>query len=77
MLHRQPDIGDTENYIQPGKPTQKAYIERFNRTLRQECLDLSLFDSVEQTQTVTTNWLWVYNNQRPHTAIGGMPPGLF
>jgi putative transposase len=34
-------------YIQPGKPTQNAYIERFNRTVRQECLNLHLFDSVE------------------------------
>ncbi len=35
-------------YIQPSKPTQNAYIERFNRTVRQECLDLHLFDLVEQ-----------------------------
>ena len=61
-------------YIQPGKPTQNAYIERFNRTVRQECLDLHLFDSVEQAQNLTTQWLWVYNNERPHFAIGGIPP---
>ena len=37
-------------YIQPGKPTQNAYIERFNRTARQECINLHLFDSVESAQ---------------------------
>ena len=60
-------------YIQPGKPTQNAYIERFNRTVRQECLDLHLFDSVEQAQNLTTQWLWVYNNERPHFALDGIP----
>ena len=60
--------------IQPGKPTQNAYIERFNRTVRQECLNLHLFDSVESAQNITTQWLWIYNNQRPHFALGGMPP---
>lgn len=61
-------------YIQPGKPTQNAYIERFNRTVRHEWLDLNLFESVEQAQNLATEWLWTYNNQRPHTAIGGVPP---
>ncbi|EXJ09005.1 Integrase core domain protein [Nitrincola nitratireducens] len=61
-------------YIQPGKPTQNAYIERFNRTARHEWLDLHLFDSVEQAQQLATEWLWLYNNERPHTAIGGVPP---
>ena len=61
-------------YIQPGKPTQNAYIERFNRTARHEWLDLHLFKSIEQAQLLATQWLWTYNNERPHTAIGGIPP---
>ncbi len=61
-------------YIQPGKPTQNAYIERFNRTARHEWLDLHLFESVEQAQHLATEWLWLYNNERPNTAIGGIPP---
>jgi putative transposase len=61
-------------YIQPGKPTQNAYIERFNRTARHEWLDLHLFESIEQAQLLATQWLWTYNNERPHTAIGGIPP---
>ncbi|WP_319557875.1 IS3 family transposase [Thiomicrorhabdus sp.] len=61
-------------YIQPGKPTQNAYIERFNRTVRHEWLDLDLFESVEQAQHLATEWLWMYNNERPNSAIGGIPP---
>ena len=61
-------------YIQPGKPTQNAYIERFNRTVRYEWLDLHLFESIAQAQALATQWLWTYNNERPHTAIGGIPP---
>lgn len=61
-------------YIQPGKPNQNAYIERFNRTARHEWLDLHLFHSVEQAQLLATQWLWQYNNERPNTAIAGIPP---
>lgn len=61
-------------YIQPGKPTQNAYVERYNRTVRHEWLDMHLFESVEQAQLLATQWLWMYNNERPHTAIGGVPP---
>jgi putative transposase len=61
-------------YIQPGKPTQNAYIERFNRTARHEWLDMHLFHSVAQAQLLATQWLWSYNNERPNTAIGGVPP---
>jgi putative transposase len=61
-------------YIQPGKPTQNAYIERFNRTARHEWLDLHQFESVSHAQLLATEWLWKYNNERPNTAIGGVPP---
>lgn len=61
-------------YIQPGKPTQNAYIERFNRTARHEWLDLHQFTSVAHAQLLATQWLWEYNNERPNTAIGGVPP---
>jgi putative transposase len=61
-------------YIQPGKPTQYAYVERFNRTVRHEWLDLHSFNSIDQAQLLATQWLWSYNNERPHTAIGGIPP---
>lgn len=61
-------------YIQPGKPTQNAYIERFNRTVRHEWLDLHVFESVEQAQELATRWLWRYNHERPHMGLGGITP---
>jgi putative transposase len=61
-------------YIQPGKPTQNAYVERFNRTARHEWLNMHIFESVEHAQELATQWLWLYNNERPNTAVGGIPP---
>ncbi|MDR9498531.1 MAG: IS3 family transposase [Hydrogenovibrio sp.] len=61
-------------YIQPGKPTQNAYVERFNRTVRHEWLELHLFETIEQAQYLATQWLWTYNNERPNSAIGRVPP---
>jgi len=61
-------------YIQPGKPQQNAYIERYNRTVRQEWLGRYLFDTLEQVQDHATRWLWTYNNERPNMGIGGITP---
>ena len=61
-------------FIQPGKPTQNAYVERFNRTVRHEWLDEHLFDSIDHAQRTATQWLWRYNNERPNMAIGGITP---
>ena len=61
-------------YIQPGKPTQNAYIERFNRMVRHEWLDMRLFESIEHAQDLAADWLWKYDNERPNSAIGGVPP---
>lgn len=62
------------SYIQPGKPNQNAYVERYNRTVRHEWLDLHEFDSIGHAQLLATQWLWIYNNERPHSALGGIPP---
>jgi putative transposase len=61
-------------YIQPRKPTQNAYVERFNRTAQHELLALNLFEGVEHAQLSATQWQWTYNNIGPHSAIGGVPP---
>jgi putative transposase len=61
-------------FIQPGNPQQNAYIERFNRTVRYDWLNSHLFSTIEEVQAMATTWLWLYNNDRPHTAIGGIPP---
>ena len=61
-------------YIQPGKPQQNAYVERYNRTVRQGWLDQNIFETIEETQQQATKWLWTYNNDRPNMAIGGITP---
>ena len=61
-------------FIQPGKPQQNAYIERYNRTVRYDWLAHHLFDSIEQVQDYATRWLWTYNHERPNMALGGFTP---
>ena len=61
-------------YIQPGKPQQNAYVERYNRTVRTEWLGRYHFTSIEEVQDHATRWLWTYNNERPNMGIGGMTP---
>jgi putative transposase len=61
-------------YIQPGKPQQNAYVERYNRTVRQEWLRLYLFETIEEAQQIATEWLWTYNHERPNMGIGGIAP---
>lgn len=64
------------DYIQPGKPQQNAYVERYNRTVRHEWLEMNEFNSIEEAQETATKWLWTYNNERPNMAIGGITPAM-
>jgi putative transposase len=62
------------DFIQPGKPQQNAYVERFNRTVRYEWLAQYEFDTLADMQDFATRWMWSYNHDRPHMALGGITP---
>ncbi len=66
--------GITLTYIQPGKPQQNAYVERYNRTVRCDWLNQHLFDSIADVQDFATRWLWIYNHERPNMGLGGITP---
>jgi putative transposase len=61
-------------FIQPGKPQQNAFIERFNRTMRYELLHPNLFSSIQEVQDAATQWQYIYNYQRPSMALDGLTP---
>jgi putative transposase len=61
-------------FIQPGKPTQNGYVERFNRSFRQGVLDAFIFSDLNQVRVLAEEWMDDYNHHRPHEALDGLPP---
>ena len=64
-------------YIEPGKPNQNAYIERFNRSFRNEVLDPNLFNRLDEVRELSWAWMLSYNEERPHESLGNIPPNEF
>ncbi len=59
-------------FIPKGKPHKNGYVERFNRSFREEVLDSYLFDNIRQAQLITNAWLWSYNNE-PQSQVKEFP----
>ena len=61
-------------FIQPGKPTQNSFVERFNRTFRTEVLDMYVFRDLDEVREISRNWIREYNEDRPHKSLGKLTP---
>jgi putative transposase len=61
-------------FIQPGRPMQNGYIERFNRIYRESILDAYLFFELDQVRMLTEEWMDEYNLRRPHESLGNLTP---
>lgn len=66
--------GIRHKFIQPGKPTQNSYVERFNGSYRRAILDAYIFRNIEEVREITEKWRIDYNGRRPHEALGDMTP---
>jgi len=63
--------------IQPGRPMQNGYIESFNGKFRDECLNEHWFETLVQARSTIASWRQDYNQVRPHSSIGRVPPSEF
>ncbi len=74
MFHWTQSRGVEACFIDPGKPSQNAYIESFNGRLRDECLNESVFSSLSHARQIVEAWREHYNDERPHSGIGYLTP---
>lgn len=65
------------HYIQPGKPMQNGFVESFNGSFRDECLNETLFTSLDEARTKITEWKDDYNQNRPHSSLGNLTPNEY
>jgi len=66
--------GITIHFIQPGRPMQNGFVERFNRLYREAVLDAYLFFELGEVRTLTTEWIEEYNTKRPHESLNNLTP---
>ena len=65
------------DFIRPGKPTDNAFIESFNGKFRDECLNQHWFTSLNDAKETIEEWRKEYNEVRPHSSLGYLPPAEF
>jgi transposase InsO family protein len=61
-------------YITPGSPWENGYIESFNGKLRDEVLNVEIFDTLYEAKVLIERWRQHYNHIRPHSSLGYRPP---
>lgn len=61
-------------FIEPGSPWENGYCESFNGKMRYQLLDGEIFYSLFEAQVIIENWRRHYNEERPHSSLGGLPP---
>ena len=71
------DTGVDLKFIQPGKPTQNAFVESFNGKFRDSCLNLNWFRDMSEARQKIEHWRNDYNLVRPHSSLGYQPPEVF
>jgi transposase InsO family protein len=62
------------SFIEPGSPWENGYVESFNGKLRDELLNVEIFDTLREAQVLVERWRKHYNTVRPHSALGYRPP---
>jgi putative transposase len=62
------------DFIEPGTPTQNSFVERFNRTYREEVLNMYAFKTLTEVREITERWMREYNEERPHDSLGDLTP---
>ena len=62
------------HFSRPGKPVDNAFVEAFNGRLRDECLNANWFYTLAEARKVIETWVKDYNEERPHSALGGLTP---
>ncbi len=71
------DKGVELRFIEPGKPTQNAFVESFNGRFRDECLNQHWFVTLADAQRIIEQWRQDYNTIRPHSSLGNLTPVEF
>ena len=77
MFHWSKNTGIKLNFIQPGKPTQNAFVESFNGKFRDACLNQHWFRSLQEARYEINAWQKHYNHERPHSSLNYLTPAAF